>query len=113
LESPAALRAERRIRYAEASWTPSSDKDEDQAIPGRTVMAKAQSRSKFFLCIVDRDCDDLEKGKVYAVLPDACAKRDGYLRVVDESGEDYLYPESYFVPIDLPSKAKAALGVEM
>lgn len=75
-------------------------------------MAKAQQKPKFVLCIEDRDCDDLEKGKVYSILPDAGAKRDGYLRVVDESGEDYLYPESCFVPVDLPSKAKAALGAE-
>lgn len=73
-------------------------------------MAKAQKERLFVLCIEDKDCDDLEKGKVYAVLPDAKAKRDGYLRVVDESGEDYLYPESYFVSLDLPSKAKAAFG---
>jgi len=76
-------------------------------------MAKAQHKTKFFLCVEDRDCDDLEKGKVYAVLTDARAKRDGYLRVVDETGEDYLYPESYFVPLDLPGKARAALGAEM
>lgn len=76
------------------------------------VMEKAQSKTDFVLCIEDRDCDDLEKGKVYAVLADAGAKRDGYLRVVDESGEDYLYPESYFVPLDLPSKVKAVLGAE-
>lgn len=75
-------------------------------------MAKAQEKRSFVLCIEDRDCDDLEKGKVYAALPDVTAKSDGYLRVVDESGEDYLYPESYFVPLDLPSKAKAALGAE-
>jgi len=75
-------------------------------------MAKAQRKTTFVLCIEDRDCDDLEKGKVYATLPDASAKRDGYLRVVDESGEDYLYPDSYFVPLDLPSEAKTALGAE-
>jgi hypothetical protein len=73
-------------------------------------MAKTQRKAKFVLCIEDRDCDDLEKGKVYAVLPDASATRDGYVRVVDESGEDYLYPESYFVPLELPSKAQEALG---
>jgi len=75
-------------------------------------MAKTVSKTKFVLCIEDKDCDDLEKGKVYTVMADASAKRDGYMRVVDESGEDYLYPESYFVPVDLPSKAKAALKVE-
>jgi len=75
-------------------------------------MAKARSKTKFVLCVEDRECDDLEKGKVYMILSDTRAKRDGYLRIVDESGEDYLYPESYFVPLDLPSKAKAALGAE-
>lgn len=75
-------------------------------------MAKTERKTKFVLCIEDRDCDDRQKGKVYAVLPDAGAKRDDYLRVIDESGEDYLYPKSYFIPLDLPSKAKAALGAK-
>jgi hypothetical protein len=73
-------------------------------------MAKVKRKTKFALCIENRECDDLEKGKVYAILPDARAKRDGYLRVEDESGEDYLYPESYFIQLDLPSKAKAVLS---
>ena len=73
-------------------------------------MPKTQLKNKFVLCIENRDCDDLEKGKVYAVLPDTKAEQDGYLRVMDESGEDYLYPESFFVQIELPNKAKAALG---
>jgi hypothetical protein len=72
-------------------------------------MPRPRSRIRFALCIRDRDCDDLEKGKVYAVLADARAKREGYLRVVDESGEDYLYPEAYFVLLELPSKARTAL----
>jgi hypothetical protein len=72
-------------------------------------MASAVSKIKFALCIVDTDCDDLEKGRVYVVRPDAAAKREGYLRVVDASGEDYLYPESNFVFVDLPTNAKDAL----
>jgi len=75
-------------------------------------MTKLKHENTFVLCIEDKECDDLEKGKVYAILPDNDAKQDSYLRVVDESGEDYLYPESYFVPLDLPSKAKAALSAE-
>lgn len=75
-------------------------------------MTKVRRKTKFALCIEDRECDDLEKGKVYVIQPDASAKRDGYLRVEDESGEDYLYPESCFVPLDLPGKAKAALSAE-
>ena len=75
-------------------------------------MAKNRQKTSFVLCIENRDCKDLEKGKAYTVLSDAAAKRDGYLRVIDESGDDYLYPESYFVPLDLPSKAKAALRAD-
>ena len=64
----------------------------------------------FALCIDDRDCEDLEKGKVYQILPDDTAAQEGYLRVVDESGEDYLYPESHFVFVELPRKAQDALS---
>ena len=73
-------------------------------------MTKAQARSKYVLCIENKDCDDLEKGKVYPLVPDAKAKRDGYIRVVDESGEDYLYPESHFVPVDIPARGREALS---
>jgi hypothetical protein len=73
------------------------------------VMAHLQESVKFALCIENRDCDDLEKGKVYQVLPDDTAAQENYLRVVDESADDYLYPESYFVLLDLPSKAQEAL----
>jgi hypothetical protein len=44
----------------------------------------------------------LERRKLYVSLADAQASKHGQLRVIDESGEDYLYPEEFFVPIDLP-----------
>jgi len=66
-------------------------------------------KKKFVLCIKNDACEDLELRKLYQVLPDDKASQDGYLRVVDDSGEDYLYPESYFVPISLSSKARDAL----
>ncbi|MBW1739340.1 MAG: hypothetical protein JRJ69_17905 [Deltaproteobacteria bacterium] len=44
-------------------------------------------------------------------LPDDDAKQEGYLRVIDESGEDYLYPESYFILIQLPHEAQEALRI--
>ena len=72
-------------------------------------MGQLQQTIVFALCIENRDCDDLEKGKVYQVLSDDSAAKEGYLRVVDESAEDYLYPESYFVLLDLPKKAQNAL----
>ena len=71
-------------------------------------MRRAQTR-KFVLCIKNDDCEDLELRKVYRVLPDKKAAQDGYLRVVDESGEDYLYPEAYFAPVSVPAEAQAAL----
>jgi hypothetical protein len=66
---------------------------------------------KFVLCIRNDECEDLELRKVYQVLPDNKASQDGYLRIIDESGEDYLYPESYFVPVSMSLKAQNALLV--
>ncbi|MYB55479.1 MAG: hypothetical protein F4X51_03725 [Gemmatimonadetes bacterium] len=71
----------------------------------------AKSTSQFALCIENRDCDDLEKRKIYQILSDIEAAQEGYLRVIDESREDYLYPESYFILVELPRKAKDALVV--
>ena len=73
-------------------------------------MAKARLHAKYVLCIENADCDDLEKGKVYPLIADIKAKRDSYVRVIDESGEDYLYPESYFVSVEIPIKAREALS---
>ena len=65
----------------------------------------------FALCIENKDSEDLEKKKIYQVLPDEEALKEGYLRIIDESGEDYLYPESYFILVQLPKEAKEALRV--
>ncbi len=72
-------------------------------------MTRRKSQPRFVICIRNEDCDDLEPRKVYQVLPDEAAAEDGYLRVIDESGEDYLYPQKYFVPIELPQVAQKAL----
>ena len=66
---------------------------------------------QFVLCVHNDECDDLEVRKLYRKLPDKRAERDGFLRVVDESGEDYLYPESYFATIRLPRKTQEAVAV--
>ena len=70
-----------------------------------------RKEQKFALCVRNEDCEDLEPHKVYQVVPDARAAKDAYLRIVDESGEDYLYPESYFILVKLPRKAQEALLV--
>ena len=51
----------------------------------------------------------LERNKIYLVLKDDEAARDGYARVVDESCEDYLYSKKRFVPIELPATVKASV----
>jgi hypothetical protein len=51
----------------------------------------------------------LERNKIYAVVPDDEAERDGDLRVVDESGDDYLFAADRFVAIDVPAAVKASL----
>ena len=76
-------------------------------------MKKKPAEVRFALCVENRDCEDLEKRKFYQILPDEEAAREGYLRVVDESGEDYLYPESYFIVIELTRKAQEALAEEI
>ena len=68
-------------------------------------MEEKKSEPIFALCLQNRDCDDLEARKIYQVLPDGRAAEEGYMRIIDESGEDYLYPTSYFIIISLPQKA--------
>jgi len=74
-------------------------------------MAEKKENKNFALCIENRDCEDLEKRKIYQGLPDGEAEKEGYLRVIDESGEDYLYPQSYFILVQLPHEAREALLV--
>jgi hypothetical protein len=74
-------------------------------------MAKENKENSFVLCIENKECEDLEKRNIYRVLPDDEAAKEGYLRIIDESGEDYLYPESYFILVELPREAQDALQV--
>jgi hypothetical protein len=73
-------------------------------------MEGQNTEAQFAVCIDDGGYeDDLKVRTVYQVLPDESAARSNYLRVVDETGEDYLYPAALFVPIDLPREAEKAL----
>jgi hypothetical protein len=64
-------------------------------------MAATKTRTRFAICISSDGCDDLEVWKLYRVLADKKAAKDDFLRVVDESGEDYLYPADRFVVVGL------------
>ena len=65
---------------------------------------------RFAVCIKNADYPaSLELHKIYRILPDDEAAKDGDVRVVDESGEDYLYPADYFVVIDVPKTVEHAI----
>ena len=72
---------------------------------------KKKSPAHFVLCIRNDGMDDLDLRKVYQVIEDADAAAEGYVRIVDESGEDYLYPGKFFIAIDLPKDAAKLLAV--
>ena len=66
--------------------------------------------TNFVICIENAGyLASLEKRKIYEVLPDAEATKAGHIRVIDESGEDYLYPVSCFIDAHLPKAVRVAL----
>jgi hypothetical protein len=71
----------------------------------------AKTRAKQLVVCVDNEgyAVSLEKRKIYVAIPDAAAEARGMLRIVDESGEDYLYPRSFFRSIALPQAVKRAV----
>lgn len=69
-----------------------------------------RGEARFVLCVLNKDYPaSLELRKVYQALADEQASRSHQVRVIDESGEDYLYPEEYFIPIKLPQAAERAV----
>jgi hypothetical protein len=65
---------------------------------------------QFVICVRNKDYPaSLEVRKVYQVIPDGRASKHHQLRVIDESGQEYLYPEEYFVTVDLPHAAERAV----
>jgi len=70
----------------------------------------ATVRPAFAVCVRNKGYPaSLELRKIYRVLPDAFGEQHGFLRVVDESGEDYLFPSDYFVAVDLPASLRQKL----
>ncbi len=72
-------------------------------------MAKPQAKL-LVVCVSNEGYRaSLEKRKIYLSLRDADAEKHGLLRIVDESGDDYLYPKAFFRPIALPQSVKKAI----
>lgn len=69
-----------------------------------------KAEPRFVVCVKNEGhAASLERHKIYRVLPDPQAEKDGDIRIVDESGEDDLYPEKWFVPISVPDAVEASL----
>ena len=73
-------------------------------------MSKKKPAFRFAVCINNEDYEaSLELHKIYPVIPDEDAEVDGDVRVVDESGEDYLYSADWFIFIELPHVLEKSL----
>jgi prevent-host-death family protein len=106
----------RRIEQARASaraglWS-SSGRYRGIAVAARsTLRTVAKTQTKQLVVCIDNEgyATSLEKRKIYIALRDAAAEKHGLLRIVDETGEDYLYPKKSFRPIALPLAVKRAV----
>ncbi len=73
-------------------------------------MEKQNAKRAFVVCIKNEGYPvSLEPRKIYEVLPHDSSAEVQLIRVIDESGEDYLYPVDYFVPIELPQAVEEAM----
>jgi hypothetical protein len=86
----------------------------EKATRGRGTSTKSRRQAakqrRFAVCVQNKgDEASLERNKIYTVLPDEDAERDGDLRVIDESGEDYLFSADRFVAIEVPASVRASL----
>ncbi|MDX6404808.1 MAG: hypothetical protein QOH70_2263 [Blastocatellia bacterium] len=92
------------VRVAELHWY------EAHGIGRKDMKQTKKPALRFVVCIDNKDYPaSLELHKIYRVLPDEDAAADGDLRVIDESGEDYLYSGERFVPIALPEAVQKSL----
>ena len=72
-------------------------------------MNKKKAKISFAVCIANAEYEDLQVCKVYRILADAKAAEVGCLRVIDESGEDYLYQAARFLVLELPEAVRERL----
>ena len=79
---------------------------------GSSPKKRVQGVSQYAICVKNEDYPaSLELRKIYRVVSDKESSALGLVRIIDESGEDYLYPAEYFVPIKLPRAAERAMQI--
>ena len=97
------VRESKRLRkfYGGTRW---------RKLKGIASIRLSNGASQYVVCVKNEEYQaSLELRKLYPTVPDKPAERAGLLRVIDESGEDYLYPSDYFVPIKLPRTVQKAI----
>jgi hypothetical protein len=87
-----------------------SAKKSSSARSTSTRRRKAALARRFVVCVRNDGYEaSLERNKIYPALPDEEAERDGDLRIIDESGEDYLFSADRFVAIEVPAAVRASI----
>ena len=85
---------------------------EEKNSRSRDSSSNRTRRAKFVVCVRNAGYPaSLEVGKIYRALPDSAAEARGFLRIIDESGEDYLHPATFFLPIGLSKNVRQALSL--
>jgi hypothetical protein len=72
-------------------------------------MATTKTTPQFAICIQSDDSDLLTPRMIYEIIPDESAEKSHYIRVIDNEGEDYLYPADFFLFMDFPREVKKTL----
>jgi hypothetical protein len=79
-----------------------------------TMTEKKRAPRRYVVCVKNKGYRaSLERNKIYAALPDPDAEAKGDIRVIDESGADYLFPADYFEAIEVPSRGFPSQGFEL
>ena len=83
---------------------------QDQADTGLSEMAQKHEKTGYVVCLSNRGHEaSLMTFRIYCSIPDSDATKHSLIRVIDESGEDYLYPEKMFAAIEIPQEVAKAL----
>jgi hypothetical protein len=98
-----------RLRIAEIHWTrPTALANETSR--SNAISTESPDHARFVVCVRNDGHEaSLDLRKLYELVPDADAEQDGMIRIIDESGEDYLYPASMFVSAPLPHAVEEAV----
>ena len=99
------------LRFIGMKQLESERKSSKLSISSKENMSETSlNAAKLVVCIKNTGYEvSLERRKIYSILPDPKAKKNKMIRVVDESGEDYLFPEEYFLSVALPPAIRQAL----